>query len=614
MSRRQPSSHLKQIGAYHPAKPLPSFTEKHDAAISAMLRLFYNRKYTALKDEAKAATSLFPRSFMIWCILGAALVELGELKEAKQALLKSKKLNSNYADCLSNLGRVCELQEDFPAAIKYFRQAIEIKPDYFEALGNLGACLNKIGKYNDAIETLSAAIKIEPEFAPAWNNLGTAYKEISRVEASKSAFHQALVYAPDYVPALCNLGLVYAEEGKFEEALGFYEKALDINPKSAEAFLCLGKALRDFGAPLKSLELLEQAIAIEPKMASAHFSKAVSNLLLKNFKEGFDLYEWRWTGSREQVTEPPKTGKPEWKGQKGEKVLVWEEQGIGDTIMFASILENLADMSQSVIVKCDPRLLPLFERSFGEKVSFKANEAQINKASFTSQIAMGSLPYYFRRSEEAFLCNRAPYLLADSDKVHHIRSKLNSKATSIIGLSWASGKRQNNLWQQRSIEAGQLAAIFDKEKYSLVNLQYGDHADTLDDIKKSQNRDIITLKDIDNFNDIDGLAALISACDIVVTVDNSTAHLAGALGKKTFLLLPVSPEWRWSVSGHDSVWYSSVTLLRQTDLGCWQAPLNQLSKHFDAMACEKTQPEIFAPQSEHLQSSSNLSDDTAKRG
>ena len=241
--------------------------------------------------------------------------------------------------------------------------------------------------------------------------------------------------------------------------------------------------------------------------------------------------------------------------------------------MFATILKELQEISAAVILRCDQRLVPLFERSFSGNISFiSGNDTIVPETSYDYHIPIGSLPKFFRHDLASFEKGSKAFLKADSNKVKHIKEILHQDSEqSICGISWRGGKK--GAARLRSIELPLLASALADNKQTLVSLQYNATKQELDDLRNHHGIDIITLPEIDNFNDLDGLAALICACDNIVSVDNTTVHLAGALGADTHALIPFAPEWRWGRESETSYWYDSVSLHRQHAIADWSQPL-----------------------------------------
>jgi ADP-heptose:LPS heptosyltransferase len=299
-------------------------------------------------------------------------------------------------------------------------------------------------------------------------------------------------------------------------------------------------------------------------------------LNLEDFKMGWPAYEYRWKKSKLDSV-PVISSRPKWRlGDRG-KVLVWGEQGIGDEIMFSSLIPDLHKACSQLIVKADKRLIPILRRSFPKDIAFCESDTSVSEGDYDAHIAMGSLPLHFRPNIESFKTAAQGYLSADGKRAAVLRDRLLSDGSKmLIGLSWHSTSKIR-VAQKRTISLGQLARAFQAENVKFVSLQYGDMDDEINRVRQDHGIDVAQVEQIDNFNDIDGLAALITACDRIVSIDNVTVHLAGALGKEIDALLPRVSNWRWGIHPHNSYWYNSVRLRRQTEREDWAEVLAQIS-------------------------------------
>jgi ADP-heptose:LPS heptosyltransferase len=300
------------------------------------------------------------------------------------------------------------------------------------------------------------------------------------------------------------------------------------------------------------------------------------NLKLQDFEAGWSLYEWRWKRT-EAFGNPLQSSKPLWKPSKKQRVLLWCEQGVGDEVMFASLIPDLYSSSSKLIVLTDKRLIPLFRRSFPDDIDFRPSNEVVSETEYDSQISMGSVPLHFRQSIDSFKHSAQGWLSASTVKVKKLRSQLLSDGSeTLIGISWHSTNSKKSKARNKAIPLNQIAPFLHSSKVKLVSLQYGDVDHEIKKLLIDFGIKVIQVPEIDNMNDIDGLAALISACDEVVSIDNVTAHLAGSLGKQSKILLTSSCNWYWGQGQQNSYWYNSVHLYRQTKIGDWEHVIKQL--------------------------------------
>ena len=371
------------------------------------------------------------------------------------------------------------------------------------------------------------------------------------------------------------MGITLQDQGKLEAAIEAYNKALAIKPNYAKAYDNMGNALKDQGKLEEAIEAYKRAIALKPNHAEAHHNLSFALLSARDFNQGFVKNKWRWKTKKRDGTFL-QSAKPMWNGEKNQRVLVWGEQGIGDELMFASIISELYATSLKILVKCDKRLIPLFKRSFPADIIYFSKDLPVPEDEYDFHIPMGSLPMTFRKSLDSFKKSASGFLKYDMSKTENIKAQLmHEYGKKIIGISWKTASPTRSSLS-RNIDLAKLVRALDNSNTQLLCLQYGDISDEIEAVKRDFGIEVIQFNDVDNKNDIDGLAALMAACDTVITIDNSTAHLSGALGLTTKLMLPYTADWRWGLSGNSSYWYDAVQLYRQSEVNDWYSVLAQI--------------------------------------
>jgi Tfp pilus assembly protein PilF len=460
-------------------------------------------------------------------------------------------------------------------AIAAYNKALSIKPNYVDAYNNMGNTLKEQGKLEEAIEAYNKALSIKPDYVDAYFNMGNALQDQGKPEEAIEAYNTALSIKPDYAKAYYNIGILLAEQGKLEEAIKAYNKAVSTKPDYLDAYNNIGNTLHDQGKPEEAIEAYNKAISIKPDYAEAHHNLSLALLATKDFDQGFIQSEWRWKTKRQDGTFLKST-KPMWNGEKNQRVLVWNEQGIGDEIMFSSIIPELYTRSLRILVKCDKRLIPLFKRSFPDDIIYFSKDKPVPEDEYDFHIPMGSLPLTFRKSLDSFKKSALGFLKPDTDRAESIKGQLiNEQGKKLIGISWKTASPTKNS-SNRNINLAELARALDSPNTQLVCLQYGDVSNEIEAVKRDTSIEVIQFSDVDNKHDIDGLAALMAACDTVVTIDNATTHLSGALGLPTKLMLPLKADWRWGVSENSSYWYEAVQLYKQSEFNDWYSVLARI--------------------------------------
>ena len=521
------------------------------------------------------ALSIKPDYAVAYSNMGNALKEQGNLEKAIEAYKKALLLKPDYAGAYNNMGNALKEQGNLEKAIEAYKKALLLKPDYAGAYNNMGNALQEQGNLGKAIEAYKLALLLKPDYAEAYNNIGDTFQLQEKLDEALEAYKKALSLKPDYAEAYCNMGLVLYNKGNLDEALGAYNKALALRPDYTEVYNYMGLALDDKGKIDAAIETYAKALSLKPDHIDARWNQSLALLSKGDFGRGWKQYEERWERSN-KIDLPYHSEKPRWAPNRDGRVLIWLEQGLGDLIMFSSIIPELYKQTKKLIVQTDDRLIPLFKRSFHSDIIYYGIKEKIPEDEYDYHIPIGSLPLYFRTDLQSFKKNNGAYLKANNIKVENLRSKLLSDGSKkLIGISWHSTNQLRGA-QNRGITLKQLTPILQLPKTKLISLQYGNVKKDIDNLFTDYGIKIHQVSKIDNMKDIDGLASLITACDSIISIDNSTIHLAGALGKKSKLLLPYSCDWRWGRGLSTSYWYNSVKLYHQTEIGNWDQVLSEL--------------------------------------
>jgi Flp pilus assembly protein TadD len=450
-------------------------------------------------------------------------------------------------------------------AILHYEQAIALRPNFAQAQNNLGNVLQELGRRDEAILHYERALAADADYAEAHMNLGNVLAAVGRYDDAMRHFETALALKPFYADAQMNLGNLLQILNRDEDAIDRYEKALSLKPDSAEAHMNLAIALRALGRNDEATQRYEMARALKPDDAKIKHNKALSCLALGRFTEGWELYEHRWTGVEANLPRP--YSRPRWDGERVKgPLLIWGEQGLGDQILFASMIPDLLRRADNIVLEVEPRLVTLMQRSF-PRVDVTPMRPELYGGPIAAHLPMGSLGKYFRRSWDAFPKLKRGYLVPDYARAKRLRQRLDRPV--VIGISWKSGNRIYGAL--RTIPLPDFGGLPRSPDYCFVDLQYGDTNSDRARAERHNGIRVEHLDDVDNGNDIDGLAALIAACDLVVTADNTTVHLAGALGKPTWALTPHGPGrvWYWFTRGEDSPWYPRLRVKRQQRGQSW---------------------------------------------
>jgi len=545
----------------------------------------------AILHEARA---LAPDQVRIHGLLGKALIHLGRNEEALASFDRALAIGAATADLHGGRADALVALERREEAVQSYDRALALKPGSVNDWCNRGAVLHDLGRYEQAAENFGRAIALAPDFAPAHYNHGNALAALKRHEPALASLERAIALEPGYADAHNNRANALDQLGRDVDALAAVDRALTIEPAHRAALVTRAIILRKLGRAddalascdralslsaddidaltvrgdaLVDLERFEQAaasfdrvIALDPDAAGPKWNKSFICLGLGQFPEGFALYEHRWAGAKGLV--PRAYRQPRWNGARVDgALLVWGEQGLGDEILHASMIPDLMQRTPSLTLEVEPRLVTLFARSFPGAKVIPLGPA-LDAGPFAAQEPIAGLGRHFRMSWEAFPKRERGYLVADEARTRALRQRLDD-GRPVIGLSWVSKAPIGG--EQKSARLADFAALLRTPGYRFVDLQYGDTHTEREEVERELGIRVERLADIDNTNDLDGLAALMCACDAVVTVSNTTAHLAGALGRPTWVMVPHGHAriWYWFRDRRESPWYPRVRVRRQ---------------------------------------------------
>lgn len=481
------------------------------------------------------------------------LYQAGRLEEALPLFEQVCSKDGRDAEAWNALGMIHAERGDYPAAEPPFRRLAALRPDSADAHYNLGRSLELQEKYEEAEAAYCRALTHSGHtLVEAFNNLGNVYRAQGRDEQALAQYGETLARNPRHHHALNNTGVILQRLGRHEEALAWYDAAL----------------------------------AADPRYIQAHWNKALALLTLGRFAEGWAEFEWGFAVGERACAYAPF---PLWEGDAlaGRTLLVQAEQGIGDVIMFAACLADLPDDAARLVVECDPRLVPLFARSFPrlEVVGRDREDTQAWLSRLPAvdvKVAVGSLPRWYRTRAEQFTAHGG-YLAADPGAVIRWRERLAAIGPGLkVGIAWRGGGKAQ-VKRQRSLDLTQWYPLLRRPGAVFVNLQYDAREEELNRVRRETGTVIHAWAEADPLVDLDAHAALVGALDLVIAADNSAVHLAGALDKPAWVMVPSIPDWRWMLGREDSPWYPSLRLFRQTDAGDWTPVLERIAAELAAL-------------------------------
>ncbi len=492
-------------------------------------------------------------------LLGVLCFQTGRTEEAAGLIGKAVEIDGNQASWLTNLGLVLQSLGRLDEAIARHAEALRVDPQSAEAHFNRGTGLQHKGDLDAAETDYREALRLRPEHAETHNNLGTVLQARHRLEPAVESYRAALRLNPDHADALNNLGSALQALGRIEEAIAQFRTALQVNPGNHEAFNNLGNALKDLGRFGEALAAYAEAQRIAPHHPDAHWNESMVRLLLGDFAAGWPKFEWRWQA---RGTQPHGLTVPLWCGDRlaGKTILIHCEQGFGDCIQCIRYVARVKRLGAQVVVLSPPELEVLLRTVPGtDAVVTRMAEAP----PCDLRIPVMSLPLMFRTRLDTIPAS-IPYLSAAPDSVRRWQDRLSELERPRIGVVWR-GRPSHANDRNRSIPLALLAPLLRPEHGSFVSLT----REPADEEAGLLAR-LPACRDVgSDLADFAETAAAIDALDLVIAVDTAVAHLAGALGKPVWLLLPHIPDWRWLLDRTDSPWYPAMRLFRQQRRGDW---------------------------------------------
>nr|WP_255539289.1 tetratricopeptide repeat-containing glycosyltransferase family protein [Polynucleobacter sp. 71A-WALBACH] len=481
-------------------------------------------------------------------------IQIGEFDKADELLVKAEALDASNPDILRLLSVVAAMKFDYVRALELINRSISLAPDNALAHSNRGNILKELHRLEEALISLEAAIELAPEYAEAYNNKSNVLQDLHR----------------------------------YEEALQWYDKAISLMPDYAEAYSNKGNALELLHRHQEAMECFDIATAINPQYVDAYWHKALGQLSGGNYETGWQNYEARWFKSHASKLLYSNIPRLEaLQNIAGKQILIWAEQGLGDTLQFCRYIKPLVDLDASVTFVVQKPLMKVLGSLRSCCTLVDSIDSELKHFDYQSPLL--SLPLLFETNVETIPAG-IPYLACDQDKKAQFESRVAKGRNLRVGVVWNGGFRVDHpeLWainKRRNIELEQITKLKDVPGVDFYSLQKGDPAES----------ELITKKDelwpniincaqwLDDFSDT---AALIENLDLIISVDTSTAHLAGALGKPVWILNRYDSCWRWLRGRSDSPWYPTAKIYQQPKPGDWDSVLEQVKIDLSALALQ----------------------------
>jgi tetratricopeptide (TPR) repeat protein len=513
---------------------------------------------------------------------GLGHFQSGDYSAAEREFSAAIDCRSDFVEAHFYLGLTYRRQREAESAREELMIALAIKPDFAPAWLYLGDFAFEDGRLDEAADHFCSVLQVRPDEAKAHNGLGKIHEKRKQYREAAACYRKAIELDPSFALAHCNLAyVIFRETLDAKSALVHARKAEALKPQLADVQSTLAMLLQHEGRYEESILACNRALAIEPEFPRARMVRGLAKLTLGDFESGWRDYEYRrLTIPLLQIRKLPY---PEWNGSllSGKRVLIYCEQGIGDEVLFSSCLPDVMALGAECTVECSVKLERLFRHSFPAATFLIADQTKADVSHVTSlpafdwQIAAGSLPLRFRSRRDDFPQHRG-YLRAEQARVNYWKDRLIALGAGMkIGLSWRGGMHSTNR-AGRSIDLESMLPLMRIPGAQFVNLQYSDCLEEMDRVQKAHS--VVLHHWQEAIDDYAETAALVSALDLIVSVQTAVVDLAGALGRPVWVMVSSTPEWRYLADGSRMPWYPSARLFRQERGAGWDAIVLEIAK------------------------------------
>jgi tetratricopeptide (TPR) repeat protein len=526
----------------------------------------------------RAGLGKAPQDPALYCALGAALAAAGRKPEARTAYRKALKYRPAFPEVLLNLGNLYYNEGGFVQAAECCRKALALRPGYVKAWCNLGNALQMLGQMRGATSCYERALAIDPKTVAAHHNMGNAWVALKEYRRAEECFRRTLELEQKQARPWNSLGNALFNQRRDEEAAACYRRAIEIEPEYGVAHTNLGNVLMRLGDCAGMIRHYERAVELDPTSAGGHYNLALAWLRQGRYRESWQHHERRWD-FRELRLRRRRFPQPQWKGEAlgealhGETILLHAEQGLGDTLQFVRYAPLVADRGGRVVLEVQrplKRLLKNLPRvsqvvASGEPLPEFALHCPLMSLPLAVGTALDTIP------------GQSPYVHADGVEVEAARQRWKGEGLR-VGIAWA-GNPQQRSDDQRSMPLRMLLPLMEIPGVSWFSLQKGPGVQQMRGLPAE-----FPLVDASSVcRDLAETAGLIATLDLVISVDTSIAHLAGAMGAAVWVALPRLADWRWMDERDDSPWYATARLFRQKISGDWRTPVERMREELQSL-------------------------------
>lgn len=531
--------------------------------LSKAFALHQGGRYAEAGPLYKTVLQMEPRQVDALHLLGLLCCDTGNDESAVRWIGQALAINPGFSAAHVNLGLALRRLGRHEEALASYDRAIAIVPDVVEAHFNRGNLLRDMGRTQDAFDSFLRVLQFQPMYADALNNCGSILWKAEKHMESIGYFDRVLAIEPGHIDAQVNKASALEKLGELDEALKIYDRVLEIEPEHVPALVNRGVILEEKGLIPQALEHYLHAQRLSPDYADAHWNEALCRLKVGEYEAGWEKYEWRWKELRKRWIRDFK--QPQWQGEplSGRTILLHAEQGFGDTLQFCRYAKLVADLGARVVLEVQDTLVSLLSSLAGvSQVVARGSELP----EFDVHCPLLSLPRLLRTRVEQIPGSSA-YLSVPQKTLQKWQRLIPASGRRRIGLVWSTTTQGN-----KNLPVSMLEGLI-HESADYFCIQKGVCDDDRYYLGQFQN---IFVHDVD-LEDFSDTAALVACMDIIVSIDTSVAHLAGALGKPVWIMLPFAADWRWMIGRHDCPWYETARLFRQAVPNDWVSVVDHIS-------------------------------------
>ena len=541
--------------------------------------LYINGKYDKALKIYKNLHKNFQQEVIFINQIAFIFLKLNLIMEAIKWLKKSLAINGKQLEIHFNLALALSETNQSEESIIYLDNIIKEDISNYNAYFLKGCIFRRLEKYQEALIYFQMSLRLRHNDINSIMEIALIHRHLRSYKESILNYDEAIKINPLYAPAFYNKALTLDDAGDTDAAIKNYDEAIRLNPNFYEAYINKAQSLEKLFSLEEALLNYEKAIQINPKIIEPYLAQSFIYLSQCNFKLGWESYNFRFLNlelSKKFIRDIYLKSPEDLNNFKN--IFIFIEQGVGDHILFSSLFSELSKLPNKIYIEVDERLYSTFQRSFSDINFVTKNIPQLTQ--YDACFGIASLPSIFRKNIESFDSQKISYLKSDALKTNSYKErllKINSNH-KICGISWKSQNKRFGI--EKSIDLSDFQEILNTPNIIFINLQYGVTDNEIEVFNNKYKTNIQFFSDIDHFNDLESLFSLVDACDFIVTSSNVTAHIAGSLGKQTFLIAPISNAriWYWHRNFSKSLWYPTLNIFSQSDIGVWSKPIREIKR------------------------------------